>query len=122
MKEDTNLLNLYLSLVNKYTSIFSAIGINMGYYVKIPIFGSHTRVIYFPTCIREKLEKFSLYVKDLTNMEHTGNYILVPYLVGHNYVMLPAKDEGTITVEYSKAEPQCLSYFPYSADIDRPEV
>ena len=94
----------------------------MGYFLKIPIFGINTRVIYFPTSIREKLEKFSLYVKDLTNMEHTGNYILVPYYVGHNYVLLPAKDEGTINVEYSKSEPQCLSYFPYSADIDRPEV
>ena len=94
----------------------------MGYFVNIPIFGNNTRVIYFPTQNGQKLEKFSLYVKDLKNMDHTGNYILVPYLVGHDYVMLPSKDDGMISVEYSKSEPQCLSYFPYSADIDRPEV
>ena len=71
----------------------------MGYFVNIPICGNNTRVIYFPTQNGQKLEKFSLYVKDLENMEGTGNFILVPYIVGHDYVLLPAKDEGIITVE-----------------------
>ena len=94
----------------------------MGYFVKIPIYGNNTRVIYFPTQNGQKLEKFSLYVKDLKNMEGTGNFILVPYIVGHDYVLLPAKDEGIITVEYSQSEPRCLAYFPYTADLPRPEV
>ena len=48
--------------------------------------------------------------------------MLVPYLVGHDYVLLPSRDEGTISVEYSQSEPQCLSYFPYTANLNRPEV
>ena len=52
-------------------------------------------------------------------LEHTGDYVLVPFLEDHDYVMIPSSTAG---VGYHHSEPQCLQDFNFFTVLKQPEV
>ena len=52
-------------------------------------------------------------------LKPSGDYLLVPLLPDHDYVLL---ESDTIGIVYYDEEPECLEYFSFLTAIKKPEV
>ena len=94
----------------------------MDYYVKVPLIENYSRVVCYPSPQDAKHEKLQLFSRELKEINFSGNYLLAPYMLGCDYALLPASQDGKISFDYSQSEPSALKYFPYCTEMDRPQV
>ena len=65
---------------------------------------------------------FFLLSNELKPLSLTGTSILLPYLPGHDYVLLKGPGNGVHRSSYCETQPSILSTFKYSIEIENPEV
>ena len=92
------------------------------YFVNIPIYGAYTDVYYFPAPATHREGKFSLLTNELKPLYPTGSFVPVPYLPGHDYVVLSGTKDGHAMITYSHGVPDCLQGYSYSTELHHPEV
>ena len=54
-----------------------------------------------------------------TALTSSGDYLLVPLLQDHDYVII---ESDTIGIVYYDDEPECLEYFTYLTPVEKPKV
>ena len=54
-----------------------------------------------------------------TALTSSGDYLLVPLLQDHDYVII---ESDTIGIVYYDDEPECLEYFTFLAPVEKPKV
>ena len=59
---------------------------------------------------------------ELQPKHKTEHYALLPYLPGHDYVLLPGVGDGQVRIAYSDVVPLSLQRYAYMANISHPEV
>ena len=90
--------------------------------INIPIYGQYTDIVYFPAPATHPKGKCSLLTNDPQTLQHSGSYLSVPYLPGHDYVLLPRGIDGECRVTYSTVVPSYLQSFRYLTELKMPEV
>ena len=61
----------------------------------------------------------TLVVNEKKVLKHTGDYILVPFLEDHDYVLVPS---STSNMVYHYNKPECLQEFQFLMVLKQPEV
>ena len=59
---------------------------------------------------------------ELVPLHSTGSLVPVPYLRGHNYVLLPGAGDGLLKTHYSAEVPDCVQNFLYRYELHNLEV
>ena len=115
---------------------------NTEFLVNIPIYGGHTNLLFFPSLQAHKevlvhflpilqlhkcnfiqnVSKFTLLTNEMKPLKYTGSLVPVPFLPGHDYVLVPGVQDGFLRTTYSAAVPDCLQNFAYALSLRQPEV
>ena len=66
--------------------------------------------------------KFTVLSNELKPLQFSGSFVPVPYLPGHDYVLLPGAADGFLRMTYSDVVPDCLQNYAYSFVLRQPEV
>ena len=66
--------------------------------------------------------KFTLLSNEMKPLHFTGSFVPVPFLPGHDYVLIPGVKDGILRTTYCTAVPDCLQDFAYSVQLCQPEV
>ena len=90
--------------------------------INIPIYGQYTDIVYFPAPATHPMGKCSLLTSELHTLQHSGSYLSVPFLPGHDYVLLPGSVDGECRVTYSTVVPSYPQNFLYLTELEMPEV
>ena len=59
---------------------------------------------------------------ELQPKHKTDHYALLPYLPGHDYVLLPGVGDGQVRIAYSEVVPTSLQKYAYMTNLSHPEV
>ena len=70
----------------------------------------------------QNVSKFSLLTNEMKPLHYTGSLVAVPFLPGHDYVLLPGDKDGFLRTTYYVAVPDCLQNFAYALSLNKPEV
>ena len=68
------------------------------------------------------MSKFAVLSNELVPLHSTGSLVPVPYLRGHNYVLLPGAGDGFLKMNYSVQVPDCVQNVPYRYELHNLEV
>ena len=109
--------------------------------VNVPIYGDHTNLLFFPSPQGHKevvfrilvilqskchfiqyASKFTILTNEMKPLHFTGSLVPVPYLPGHDYVLVPGVNADYLRTTYSAAVPDCLQNFVYAVQLRQPEV
>jgi hypothetical protein len=63
-----------------------------------------------------------LLTNELQPKHKTEHYTLLPYLQGHDYVLLPGVGDGLVRIAYSDVVPKSLQKYSYMTNLSQPEV
>ena len=66
--------------------------------------------------------KFTLLTNELKPIHKTNRCAQVPYLEGHDYVLLPGAGNDFGRLAYSHGVPECLQNYSYQTELPHPEV
>ena len=89
----------------------------LGCSLPIPIFENYSKIISFPTPDKTEEGSCRLVTNEFKPLKHTGDYIVVPYLPGYKYVLLPGSNEDQGSVSYFAVAPPLIFNFSYNAEI-----
>ena len=90
--------------------------------VNLPIYGNHTDIVYFSAHKTCKDGTYTLVTNELKPLHNTGSVVPVPYLLGHDYVLLPGSEKGRINIRYHDVVPNYLQNFAFITELQKPEV
>ena len=68
------------------------------------------------------MSKFAVLSNELVPLHATGGLVTVPYLSGHNYVLLPGAGDGFLKTHYSAQVPDCVQNVPHRFELHNLQV
>ena len=70
----------------------------------------------------QELCRFTLLTNELQPKHKAEHYALLPFLPGHDYVLLPGVGDGQVRIAYSDVVPTFLQKYAYMTTLSHPEV